>query len=150
MSIKVAQNDFYRKIIFFDTFTNIAKECRRFGQIICCLRLWKVAQSPINHPIWSHCALKRTGSHLQIKWDQLVRRDEAENAWGKVSLYGWSPVWPDWILPNKKECCSLYIVKLMYPYQSKWRPGGDVISKFYSSHATLKYTILIGYYKSHG
>ena len=38
----------------FDTITKIAKECWRFGQVKCCQRLWKVAQSPINHQIWSH------------------------------------------------------------------------------------------------
>ena len=25
-----------------------------FGQTYCCCRLWKVSQSSINHPIWSH------------------------------------------------------------------------------------------------
>ena len=43
-----------RKMKDFDTFTKIAWECRRLGQINCCQRLWKVSQSPINHPIWSH------------------------------------------------------------------------------------------------
>ena len=42
-------------MIDFDTFTKIAWECGRFGQIYCCHRLWKVAQSAINCPIWSHC-----------------------------------------------------------------------------------------------
>ena len=37
------------KIKDFDTFTKIA-----WGQIKYCQRLWKVAQSPINRPIWSH------------------------------------------------------------------------------------------------
>ena len=36
MSIKVAKNDFTRKIKDFDTLTKIAKECGRFGQINCC------------------------------------------------------------------------------------------------------------------
>ena len=36
MSIKVAQNDFIRKIIDFDIFTKIAEECGRFWQINCC------------------------------------------------------------------------------------------------------------------
>ena len=31
-----------------------ASECRGFGQINCWQRLWTVAQSVINHPIWSH------------------------------------------------------------------------------------------------
>ena len=35
-SIKVAQNDLTRKMIDFDTFTKIAKECGRFD---CCQRL---------------------------------------------------------------------------------------------------------------
>ena len=42
------------KMIDFGTFTKIVYECRRFGQTNCCHRLWKVDQSPINRPIWSH------------------------------------------------------------------------------------------------
>ena len=42
-------------MIDFDTFTKIAHECGRFGQINFCQRLEKVAQSPINCPILSHC-----------------------------------------------------------------------------------------------
>ena len=53
MSIKVAQNEFTRKIKDFKTFTKIAQECRRFKQINCGQRLWIDAQSPINCPIWS-------------------------------------------------------------------------------------------------
>ena len=49
------KNDFNRKIKDFDTFTTIAYECGRFGQINCCKRLKKLVQSPINRPIWSHC-----------------------------------------------------------------------------------------------
>ena len=48
------QNDFTRNMIDFDTFAKFAYECGRFGQIQCCQRLLKVAQSPINCPIWSH------------------------------------------------------------------------------------------------
>ena len=55
MSIKLAQNDFTRKIKDFDSFTKIPKECECFGQINCCQKLLKVAQSPINRQIWSHC-----------------------------------------------------------------------------------------------
>ena len=54
MSIKVAKNDLTRKIKDFHTFTKVALECGRFGQTNCCHRLWKVAQIPINRPIWSH------------------------------------------------------------------------------------------------
>ena len=50
--LKLPKNDFTRKMIDFDTFTKIAKECGRFGQIAKGLK--KVAQSPINCPIWSH------------------------------------------------------------------------------------------------
>ena len=42
-------------MIDFDTFTKIAWEWERFGQIDCCQRLYKVAQSSINRSIWSHC-----------------------------------------------------------------------------------------------
>ena len=48
------KNEFTRKRIDFDTFTKIALEFGRFGQINCCQRLLKVPQSPINRPIWSH------------------------------------------------------------------------------------------------
>ena len=53
MSRKVAQNDFTGKLIDFNTFTKIAYECGRFGQINYCQRLQKVAQSAKNRPIWS-------------------------------------------------------------------------------------------------
>ena len=53
------KNAFTRKIIDFDTFTKIAEDCERFGQIGCCQRLEKVAQSPINRQIWSHCTSGR-------------------------------------------------------------------------------------------
>ena len=39
MSIKVALKRITRKMIYFDTFTKIAKECERFGKINCCQRL---------------------------------------------------------------------------------------------------------------
>ena len=55
MSIKVAQNDFTRRMIDFDTTRKIAKECGRFGQIYCYQRLKKVAQTAKNRPIWSRC-----------------------------------------------------------------------------------------------
>ena len=36
---KSCLNDFTRKMIYFNTFTKIAYECGRFGQINCCQRL---------------------------------------------------------------------------------------------------------------
>ena len=39
---------------FWHLYKNCQK-CGRFGQNNCCRRLWKVAQSTINRPIWSHC-----------------------------------------------------------------------------------------------
>ena len=42
------------KSLIFTPLKNNSYECRRFGQINFCQRLWNVAQSPINHPIWSH------------------------------------------------------------------------------------------------
>ena len=55
--LKLAKNDFTTKIKTFVKFTNIAYEWRRFWQNSCRQRLWKVAQSPINRPIWSHWRL---------------------------------------------------------------------------------------------
>ena len=52
MSIKAAQKWLHYKKIDFDNFT---KKCGLFGQPNCCQRLLKVAQSPINCPIWSLC-----------------------------------------------------------------------------------------------
>ena len=37
-----------------DIFKKIALEFGWFGQNNCCHRLWKIAQSAINRPIWSH------------------------------------------------------------------------------------------------
>ena len=34
--LKLPKNDFTRKMNYFDTFTKIAYECRKFGQINCC------------------------------------------------------------------------------------------------------------------
>ena len=43
----------------------MGKLCGQFGQINCCHGLWKVAQSVINCPIWSHCLLcPRRGSSV--------------------------------------------------------------------------------------
>ena len=40
--------------------------------------------------------------------DNLAVREHSLSLSGKVSLCSWSP---DWILPNKKMCCSLYYVE---------------------------------------
>ena len=48
------KNDSTRKMKDFDNFTKFALKCGWFGQNSCCHRLWKVVQSAINHPIWSH------------------------------------------------------------------------------------------------
>ena len=41
------------------------------GQIDCCQRLWKVTQSPINRPIWSHWLV--CASFWQVSFEQLQR-----------------------------------------------------------------------------
>ena len=68
------------KIKDLDTFTKIAKECNRFGQINCCQRLWKVAQSPINLPIWSHCLRERESvcEHGSLKEREEEREKETK------------------------------------------------------------------------
>ena len=84
---KVAQKDFTRKMEIFDTFAKIALKCGQFGQNNCCHRLWNVAQSAINRPIWSHCnsfkflafwfsyakrfkRVSRTGGHCPKRCDE--------------------------------------------------------------------------------
>ena len=57
----------------FDNLMKIALECGRFGQINCCQRLWKVAESPINYPIWSHCSPLTL---YDIPWSSLIEGDE--------------------------------------------------------------------------
>ena len=41
------------------------------------------------------------------------------SSYGKVSLYGWSPVWLVWILWNNIICCYLCLVKWLYPNHRK-------------------------------
>ena len=43
------------KLKILTTLQKLPKNVEDFGQINSCQRLWKVAQSAINHPIWSHC-----------------------------------------------------------------------------------------------
>ena len=45
---------------------HLQKLCRRFGQINCCQKLWKVAQSPINRPIWTHCLQRHRQRLLEL------------------------------------------------------------------------------------
>ena len=47
------------------------KKCGQFGQNNCCHRLWKVAQSAINIPIWSHWS-QTTPATLQIESHRAV------------------------------------------------------------------------------
>ena len=51
---KLPKNDFTRKMIILTPLQKLPENMGRFGQINCCQRLLKVAQSPINLPIWSH------------------------------------------------------------------------------------------------
>ena len=78
---KLPHNDFTRKIKDFDTFTKMPKSVEDLGKLNVS-RPWKVAQSPINSPIWSHCC------QFQLKFDQKSMRDEM----GKRQFS--SPVWP--------------------------------------------------------
>ena len=57
---------------------NLPKMCWHFGQINCCHGLWKVAQSVINHPIWSHW--------LRC-WDKDFKKTEREREKDKWRLY---------------------------------------------------------------
>ena len=42
-------------------------KCGQFGQIHCCHRLWKCAQSAINRPIWSHWSSQKLYALYKIK-----------------------------------------------------------------------------------
>ena len=42
---------------------------------------------------------------------------------GEESLYGWSPVWQDWIWPRKKISSYLYVVKQVESKLVNWRPA---------------------------
>ena len=65
-------------MIDFDTFTKIPKECGRFGQIYCCQRLYKVAQSPINCPIWSLGSLDTLKLKNDVESSSLLQTLESE------------------------------------------------------------------------
>ena len=78
-------NDFTRKMIAFDTFTIISL-CERFGQINCCQRLWKLAQSPINRPIWSFWLL------LPFSHSESVEKVKSENHSSEVGG-NWIKFW---------------------------------------------------------
>ena len=70
MSLKVAQNDFTRKMIDFDTFTKIPYDFGRFVQNNSCQRLLKVAQSAKNRQIWSH----RSGVATELRVEVTNRK----------------------------------------------------------------------------
>jgi len=52
--LKLPKNDFTRKSTAFDTFTKMSKNVGDLGKLIVAFGFKKVAQSPINCPIWSH------------------------------------------------------------------------------------------------
>ena len=54
MSIKVAQKRFHKQNERFWQLYKDCLKCGQLGQNNYCHRLWKVAQSAINRPIWSH------------------------------------------------------------------------------------------------
>ena len=63
----------------FDNFTKIVYKCGQFGQNNCCHRLWKVGQSGINCPIWSHW------SWQSWQWGkQAVSQSDNETSFQKV------------------------------------------------------------------
>ena len=74
----------------------IAKECRRFDTINCGQRVWKVVQSPINRPIWSHWStltvwLTRLVD-IQFSQQKFHWKLESFNFYSKGH---WKAVWPD-------------------------------------------------------
>ena len=52
----------------FDAFTKIALQWWRFGQNNCFCWLWKVAQSALNRPIWSHRQERKFIYHNPFRW----------------------------------------------------------------------------------
>ena len=66
MSIKVAKNDFTRKMNYFDTFTKIFKNVRDLDKLIVSKGFKIIAQSPKTRPIWSHWKL------LSFDWHQNI------------------------------------------------------------------------------
>ena len=66
---------FTREMKDFDTFTKIALKCWRFGKIIVANRLWEIAQSAINTPIWSYCwqysdiSIYKVSECSMIRWN---------------------------------------------------------------------------------
>ena len=61
--------------------------------------------------------LKQALALVSFLAESLVRE---HSMWAEISLYRWSPVKLDWIRPNKKKCCNLYLVN---PNLSSRRPA---------------------------
>ena len=86
------KNDFTRKMKDFDAFTKISYKYWPFGHNNYYHSLWKVAQSAINRPIWSHCSnissiLKHTFRHnvfRRTRWNKNVRVNVP--FWIKINL----------------------------------------------------------------
>ena len=78
------KNDFTCKMKDFDNFTKIALKCGWFGQNNCHHRLWKVAQSAINSPIWSHYK-KRRDDLTELKYPKVM------DTWNSVARFGKMP-----------------------------------------------------------
>ena len=114
-SIKVAKNDFTRKMIDFITFTKIAQECGRCGQINCCQRLWKVAQSPINCPIWSHCL------NLNPQCTVWIGFIKAKITWPRCNLYSFGCTICSWSLGSSKFNLPATILMFWNKYSKNFR-----------------------------
>ena len=54
--------------------TPVAYECRRFGQIVCCQRIQKVAQSAKNRQIWSRWYRTNLLNPNRVNWRPDVQR----------------------------------------------------------------------------
>ena len=91
------------KMIDFETFTKNAKECGRFGQINCCQRLLKVAQSPIIRPIRSHYLVQKTISLQTNLGRALASWDWYDNINRQISIKSRSKVEEKIFLAPKRK-----------------------------------------------
>ena len=96
---KLPKDDTTRKMKYFDIFTKIAFKYGRIGQNNYNHRLWKVASSAINRPIWS-------------EYEQMLYKNNK-------TMIGCDKFWPKecilsgcWIMEDKnKECIDLTILR---------------------------------------
>ena len=130
----------------FTPLQKLHKKCGRFLQNNCCHRLWKVAQSAINCPIWSHWSVLTTvGSTVDIR---KVFNINILSVWPNCAiLKGLCDTFPYKSSPDIKQIFGLFgtsyfLVKTAVA--TFWASNANNWANFYSSIWSHCFLELIG------